>query len=290
MKILSPDGQLCVEADLDRQTGRTACRFRVLLGRHVLISRTRIDAPSALIGEAECRELVGRGGVVLARELTMRYEGGRCILRVSDDSFAAFSVGRGIQVLPRLSNALSCGYTQIVGQNGRAGCKTLAPAACRKSLQSLQTLQALLFFSNGRCATVVANRHAGAFIMTAAERPVAAVIPRGLRHLMRGLPLSVARRIAEMADVPGQDGGLGNFDYRHSDFSVEAFFLNFGYIFDAMGAMWPRAAQRGGAPHLPLRPEIAPNGVTPAHVEAFAMLADPSQGEAAASFRGEMGE
>ena len=74
--------------------------------------------------------------------------------------------------------------------------------------------------------------------------------------------------------------GLGNGEWgpgngELSNSSVDAFFLNFGFIFDACRMVPPKAAIRGG---------------TPAHVEAFAILADPARGEAAAGFRGELGE
>ncbi len=265
MKILSPDGQLCVEAGLERQAGRAVCAFRVMLGRHVLVARSEIAAQSAPTGEVETRELVGPGGVVLARELTIRYRGGRCIFRVADDAFAAFPIGRGIQAVPRLASTLSCGYTPSVAVDGRLGCETLTPAKCRRLGKDFS---ALLFYSTGKCSAVVARSQARGFIMTATDRPVSAVMPRGLRHLVRGLRL-----------LP-----LATNHLPLTTCSVAAFFLNFGYIFDALQEVRPLAARRGGTPHLPL------GGGTPAHKEAFAILADPARGEAAAGFRGELGE
>jgi hypothetical protein len=265
MKLFSPDGQLCVEAGLEIQAGRTFCSFRVMLGRHVLVARSEVAAPSEPIGEAETRDLIGRGGVVLARELTIRYPRGRCVFRVADDAFAVFPIGRGIQAVPRLASTLSCGYTPSATKDGGVGYETLTPAKCRKLLKDFC---GLLFYSTGKCAAIVSSREARGFIMMAADRPVAAVLPRGLRHLVRGLRL-----------LP-----LATNHLPLTTCSVAAFFLNFGYIFDALQEVRPLAARRGGTPHLPL------GGGTPAHKEAFAILADPARGEAAAGFRGELGE
>ena len=272
MKILSPDGQLCVEAGLERQAGGAVCAFRVMLGRHVLVARSEIAAPSAPTGEAETRELVGHDGVILARELTIRYRRGRCIFRVADDAFAVFPVGRGIQAAPRLASTLSCGYRPTVAEDGRVGSATCSPAACRKNVQAFR---GLLFYSNGKCAAVVSDGLAGLFVMTAASRPVDAVLPRGLRHLLCGLPQSIRER-----GTGNGEQGTGNGEWRtgngeFSNSSVDAFFLNFGYIFEACGVVRPTATIRGG---------------TSAHKEAFAILADPARGEAAAGFRGELGE
>ena len=297
MKLFSPDGQLCVEAGLESQAGRKWCAFRVMLGRHVLVARSVIAAPSAPTGEAETRELVGRGGVVLARELTIRYRGGRCLFRVADDAFAVFPVGRGVEVVPRLASTLSCGYTPSVAKDGSVSCETLTPAKCRRLGKDFS---ALLFYSTGKCSAVVAGSEARGFIMTAADRPVAAVMPRGLRHLLCGLPQSIRERGTGNRErgtgIRGQGSGIR--DQRTgvrgygalSTSSVDAFFLSFGYIFDALSEVRPLAAQRGGTPHLPLQPEATIRGGTPAHVEAFAILANPARGEAAAGFRGEMGE
>ncbi len=289
MKILSPDGQLCVEAGLERQAGRAVCAFRVMLGRHVLVARSEIAAQSAPTGEVETRELVGPGGVVLARELTIRYRGGRCIFRVADDAFAAFPIGRGIQAVPRFASTLSCGYRPAVAEDGRVDSEICSPAACRKAVQAFR---GLLFYSNGKCAAVVASSQARVFIMTAASRPVDAVLPRGLRHLLCGLPQRKwgngewgtgngewGTGNEEWGTGNGEWGtgngerGMGNGEFAIS--SVDAFFLSFGYIFDACGVVRPKTAIHGG---------------TPAHKEAFAILADPARGEAAAGFRGEMGE
>ncbi len=268
MKILSPDGQLCVEAGLESQAGRTFCSFRAMLGRHVLVARSEIVAPSEPTGAAETRDLVGRGGVVLARELTIRYPRGRCIFRVADDAFAVFPVGRGIEALPRLASTLSCGYAPSATKNGDIGYETLTPAKCRKLVQDFR---GLLFYSTGKCAAIVVSGEARGFIMTAADRPVSAVIPRGLRHLLFGLP---QRRWGN-----GERGmGNGEFTTNHlplTTCSIAAFFLDFSYIFDAVRVSQPKAAIRGG---------------TPAHAEAFAILSNPSRGEAAAGFRGEWGE
>ncbi len=304
MKLFSPDGQLCVEAGLESQAGRKWCAFRVMLGRHVLVARSTIAAPSEPTGEVETRELVGRGGVILARELTIRYRGGRCIFRVVDDAFAVFPVGRGIQAVPRFASTLSRGYSPSVAKDGSAGCETLTPAKCRRLGKDFS---ALLFYSTGKCSAVVANSKARGFIMTVASRPVDAVLPRGLRHLLRGLPQSIREQGIGNRErgtgIRGQGSGIrglgsGIRDQRTgvrgygalSTSSVDAFFLNFGYIFDALSEVRPLAAQRGGTPHLPLRPKAAIRGGTPAHKEAFAILADPARGEAVAGFRGEMGE
>ena len=275
MKILSPDGQLCVEAGLESQAGRTFCAFRVKLGRHVLVARSEVGAPSEPTGVAQTRDLVGSGGIVLARELTIRYPSGRCIFRVADDAFAVFPMGRGIEVVPRLASTLSRGYAPSVATDGQIGCETLTPAKCRKFGKAFR---GLLFYSTGKCAAVVADSEARAFIMTAADRPVAAVLPRGLRHLLCGLP---QRRWGNREEGIGngeRGTGNGEFSILNSQFSfssVEAFFLNFGYIFDACRVVQPKAVISGG---------------TPAHAEAFSILADPACGEAAAGFRGEWGE
>ncbi len=257
MKLFSPDGQLCVEAGLEIQAGRTFCSFRVMLGRHVLVARSEVAAPSEPIGEAETRDLIGRGGVVLARELTIRYPRGRCVFRVADDAFAVFPIGRGIQAVPRLASTLSCGYTPSATKDGGVGYETLTPAKCRKLLKDFC---GLLFYSTGKCAAIVSSREARGFIMMAADRPVAAVLPRGLRHLVRGLTrhLSLTTRHLPLTTC-----------------SVAAFFLNFGYIFESLRVVRLETAQRGG---------------TQTHSEAFAILADPARGEAAAGFRGEWGE
>ena len=63
MKILSPDGRLCVEVGLECQAGRGRCVFRVLLGRHVVVARSEIAAPSAPKDEAEMRELAGQNAM-----------------------------------------------------------------------------------------------------------------------------------------------------------------------------------------------------------------------------------
>ncbi len=265
MKLFSPDGQLCVEVGLESQAGRKWCAFRLMLGRHVLIARSVIAAPSAPTGEVETRELVGQRGVILARELTIRYRGGRCLFRVADDAFAVFPIGRGIQAVPRLASTFSCGYRSSVAEDGSVGSETLTPAKCRRLGKDFS---ALLFYSTGKCSAVVARSQARGFIMTATDRPVSAVMPRGLRHLVRGLRL-----------LP-----LATNHLPLTTCSVAAFFLNFGYIFDALQEVRPLAARRGGTPHLPL------GGGTPAHKEAFAILADPARGEAAAGFRGELGE
>ena len=257
MKVFSPDGQLCVEAGLESQTGRTFCFFRVMLGRHVLVARSEVVAPSEPTGAAETRDLVGHGSVVLARELTIRYPRGRCIFRVADDAIAVFPVGRGIEVVPRLASTLSCGYAPAVAKDGQIGYETLTPAKCRKLIKDFR---GLLFYSNGKCAAVVASGEARGFIMTAADRPVSAVIPRGLRHLMRGLT----------SHLPLTSNHLPL-----TTCSIAAFFLNFGYIFDAVRVSQPKAVIRDG---------------TSAHAEAFSILADPVRGEAAAGFRGEWGE
>ena len=268
MKIFSPDGQLCVEAGLESQAGRTFCVFRAMLGRHVLVARSEVVAPSEPTGVAQTRDLVGRGGVVLARELTIRYPAGRCVFRVADDAFAVFPLGRGIEAVPRLASTLSCGYAPSVAKDGQIGYATLTPAKCRKSIKDFH---GLLFYSTGKCAAVVADSVARAFIMTAADRPVSAVMPRGMRHLLCGWP---QRRIGNRE----QEIGNREFSILNSHFSipsVDAFFLSFGYIFDACRVVLPKAAIRGG---------------TPAHAEAFAILSDPARGEAAAGFRGEWGE
>ncbi len=275
MKILSPDGQLCVEAGLESQAGRTFCTFRVSLGRNVLVACSEVAAPSEPTGEAETRDLVGRGGVVLARELTIRYPRGRCVFRVADDAFAVFPVGRGIKAVPRLASTLSCGYTPSVAKDGSIGYETLTPAKCRRFGKEFR---ALLFYSTGKCAAVVASGEARGFIMTAADRPIMAVMPRGLRHLLCGLP---QRRWGN-----GERGmGNGECSTNHQPLttnhlplttsSIAAFFLGFRYIFDAVGVSRPSAAIRDG---------------TSAHAEAFAILSDPARGEAAAGFRGEWGE
>ena len=256
MKILSPDGQLCVEAGLESQAGRTFCTFRAMLGRNVLVARSEVIAPSEPTGEAETRDLVGRGGVVLARELTIRYPRGRCVFRVADDAFAVFPVGRGIQTVPRLASTLSCGYTPSVSKDGSLGYETLSPAQCRRLGKDFR---GLVFYSTGKCAAVIACGEVRGFIMTVADRPVSAVIPRGMRHLLCGLrPLPLTTNHSPLTTS-----------------SVAAFFLGFRYIFDALRVSLPEAAIRAG---------------TPAHAEAFAILSDPARGEAAAGFRGEWGE
>ena len=263
MKIFSPDGQICVEAGLESQAGRTFCAFRVKLGRHVLVARSGVVAPSEPTGEAETRDLVGRGGAVLARELIIRYPRGRCVFRVADDAFAVFPVGRGIEAVPRLASTLSCGYTPSVAKDGSVGYETLSPAKCRRLGKDFC---GLLFYSTGKCAAVVASDEARGFIMTAADRPVAAVMPRGLRYLMRGLrPLPLTTN-----HLP-----LTTYHLPLTTSSVAAFFLGFRYIFDALRVSQPEAAIRDG---------------TSAHAEAFAILSDPARGEAAAGFRGEWGE
>ena len=289
MKILSPDGQLCVEAGLESRAGRTFCAFRVKLGRHVLVARSEVVAPSEPTGVAETRDLVGSGDVVLAHELTIRYPAGRCIFRVADDAFAVFPMGRGIQAIPRLASTLSRGYAPSVAKDGQIGCETLTPAKCRKFDKAFR---GLLFYSTGKCAAVLVDSEARAFIMTAADRPVAAVMPRGLRHLLCGLP---QRRWGKREEGTGKreegtgnreegtgnrEEGIGNgefsiLDSQFSNSSVDAFFLNFGYIFDACRVVRPEAAISGG---------------TPAHAEAFTILSDPACGEAAAGFRGEWRE
>jgi hypothetical protein len=256
MKLFSPDGQLCVEVGLESQAGRKWCAFRLMLGRHVLIARSVIAAPSAPTGEVETRELVGQRGVILARELTIRYRGGRCLFRVADDAFAVFPIGRGIQAVPRLASTFSCGYRSSVAEDGSVGSETLTPAKCRRLGKDFS---ALLFYSTGKCSAVVARSQARGFIMTATDRPVSAVMPRGLRHLVRGLRL-----------LP-----LATNHLPLTTCSVAAFFLNFGYIFESLRVVRLETAQRGG---------------TQTHSEAFAILADPARGEAAAGFRGEWGE
>ena len=257
MKVFSPDGQLCVEAGLESQAGRKWCAYRVMLGRHVLVARSEVVAPSEPTGAAETRDLVGHGSVVLARELTIRYPRGRCVFRIADDAIAVFPVGRGIEAVPRLASTLSCGYAPSATTDGGVGYERLTPAKCHKLVQNSYCL---LFYSTGKCAAVVASREARGFIMTAADRPVTAVIPRGLRHLVRGLTSHLPLTTSHLP---------------LTTCSIAAFFLNFGYIFDALQEVRPLAALRDG---------------TPAHIEAFAILSDPARGEAAAGFRGEWGE
>ena len=101
------------------------------------------------------------------------------------------------------------------------------------------------------------------------------------------------RRIDDFTFINFADLILGN--PGDAAFNIAAFFLNFGYLFDA--------ARAAGAPmdgalttfyHLdPRLPAVFANpaaAVTPAHAEAFAILSDPARGEAAAGFRGEWGE
>ena len=286
LKILSPDGRLAAEVGLEDCGGHAACVFRVLLGRHAILSRSVVLAASEPTGEIETRDLVGRGGRVLARELTVRFRRGQCVFRVADDAFAVLPVGRGIYALPRFAPALSAGYTPALATDGRVGYEILPAAKCR---QMAQALRGLLFLSNGKCAAVAASLQARVFILTAADRPVDAVLPRGLRPLLRGLPPSVTRRLAA-GDMPPASLPPGD-----AAFNIAAFFLNFGYLFDA--------ARAAGAPidgalttfyHLdPRLPAVFANpaaAVTPAHAEAFAILSDPARGEAAAGFRGEWGE
>ena len=271
MKILSPDGQLCVEAGLESQAGRKWCAYRVMLGRHVLVARSEVVAPSEPTGAAETRDLVGHGSVVLARELTIRYPRGRCVFRIADDAIAVFPVGRGIEAVPRLASTLSCGYASSATTDGGVGYERLTPAKCRKLVQNFC---GLLFYSTGKCAAIVASGEARGFIMTAADRPVSAVIPRGLRHLMRGLtdhlPLTTSHLPLTTDHLP-----LTTDHLPLTTCSIAAFFLNFGYIFDAVRVSQPKAVIRDG---------------TSAHAEAFSILADPARGEAAAGFRGEWGE
>ena len=277
MKILSPDGQLCVEAGLESQAGRTYCAFRAMLGRNVLVARSEVVAPSEPTGEAETRDLVGRGGVVLARELTIRYPRGRCVFRIADDAFAVFPVGRGIEAVPRLASTLSCCYTPSVAKDGSFGYETLTPAKCRRLGKDFR---GLLFYSTGKCAAVVASSVTRDFIMTAADRPIMAVMPRGLCHLMRGLrplPLTTTHQSPTTNHQPLTTNHLP-LTTNHlplTTSSVAAFFLGFRYIFDALHVSPPEAAICDG---------------TPAHTEAFAILSDPARGEAAAGFRGEWGE
>ncbi len=280
MKILSPDGRLCVEVGLECQAGRERCVFRVLLGRHVVVAHSEIAATSAPREEVETRELAGRDGRVLARELSVRFPGGRCLFRVADDAFAVIPLGRGLRPAPRLPATISRGYWPSVARDGRFRCGVCGPAGCRRIVESHR---GLLFHANGTCAAVVSGGLAGLFVMTAASRPVAAVLPRGMRHLLCGLPQGAWRRLAG-----NREGGTGNWEFaipnsQFSTSSVDAFFLRFGYIFDAWRA--------SGVP-LNAEPAIfvPDQSATPAHAEAYAILSDPARGEAAAGFRGEMGE
>ena len=290
MKILSPDGRLCVEVGLERQAGRGRCFFRALLGRHVVVARSEIAAPSAPKEEVVTRELVGRDGRVLARELSVRFPGGRCLFRVADDAFAVIPLGRGLRPVPSLPATISRGYWPSVASDGRLRCGACGPAGCRRIVESHR---GLLFYANGTCAAVVSGGLAGLFVMTAASRPVDAVLPRGMRHLLCGLP-EEGRGNREEGTGNGEEGtgngergtGNGEFSILNSQFSissVDAFFLRFGYIFDA----WRAAGIPVNAEPATFVPDLS---VTPVHAEAYAILSDPARGEAAAGFRGEMGE
>ena len=290
MKIFSPDGTLCLDVALARgDAGRATCVFRALLGRGAALARSEIAAPASNgpTGEVETRELVGRGGVVLAREMTVRFRRGRCIFRVADDALAVVAEGGGLVPVPRFPSTLSRGYTPTVAKDGRAGYEVCGPAACRAVADHLR---GLLFYSNGLCAAVAAAGEAGVFAMTVADRPAAAILPRGMRHLLLGLPRGVARRVAAQDVAPVAFPPCGD-----AEFNVNAVFLGFGYIFDACRAAGtPIDRALTSFYHLdPRIPACLPDSgraVTPAHAEAFAILTDPARGEAAAGFRGEMGE
>ena len=289
MKILSPDGRLCVEVGLECQNGHVRCLFRVMLGLHVVVARSELAAPSAPMEEVETRELAGRDGNVLARELSVRFPRGRCLFRVADDAFAIVTVGRGIRPVPRLPSSVSRGYWLSIAEDGQPHCEICGPAGCRGIVASHG---GLLFYAHGTCAAVPPSHAPGLFVMTAASRPVDAVLPRGMRHLLSGLPQGACRRLAGKREEGTGNGerGMGNGErgMRNSQFSissVEAFFLSFGYISDAC-----RAA---GVP-IDVAPVALPpdhlTSVTPAHAEAYAILSDPARGDAAAGFRGEMGD
>ena len=290
MKIYSPDGTLCLDVAFARgDAGRATCVFRALLGRRAALARSEIAAPTSngATGEVEARELVGRGGAVLAREMTVRFRRGRCVFRVADDALAVVADGGGLVPAPRFPVTLSLGYTPAAAKDGRDGYEVCGPAACRAVADHLR---GLLFYSNGLCAAVAAAGEADVFAMCVADRPAAAILPRGLRHLMRGLPRGVARRIAaqDMAPVAFPPSG-------DAVFNVNAVFLGFGYIFDACRAAGtPIDRALTSFYHLdPRIPAFFPDpsrSVTPVHAEAFAILSDPARGEAASGFRGEMGE
>ena len=292
MKILSPDNRLSLEIELRSDSDATKCWFRVSLDGRAILAWSEIGVSGSLapLPEVETRELTGRKGVVLAREAVVAFSNGRgvskCLFRVADDSFCFVPLSSRIWPGIRLPASVSCGYTPSVSKDGTPGYEIWDRSDCRKLITGFR---GLLFYTHGKCGAVMASCATGAFFMTAADRPVAAILPRGLRSLLARLPAVAMKRLN------AQDQTAVPFVPGDAEFNAVNAFLRFDYLFDAFrtnGISVEKALT--SFYHLdrkiPSRFPDAAVPVTPVHAEALTVLTDASGGEAAAGFRGEIGE
>lgn len=296
MKFFSPDKRTCVEVELHEQSDFNVCMFRVSLDGRVVISWSEVlsDGKLTAVEDVETRELAERTGCALATEVTVNFTGKkgtaqsrtRCIFRVADDCIAIIPDSDKLMPVPVLPPTLSCGYTPSVSKDGDVGYEIVGPAECRKTISAYR---GLLFYKHGKCAAVTASCETGLFVMSVADRPASVILPRGMRRLLSGLPSKIIKR------VNCQNSQLITVKPGDAEFNVNMAFLSFGFIFDAFrtnGVDIERALTTFYHLDRKIQSRFADKAqnVTSVHLTAWKVLTDPSFGEAASGFRGELGE
>lgn len=269
IRIHSPDDRLALYASIG-EDGRSYSLRLELAGRTMI--ECRVASRGKATGSVDVNELIS-GVDVLAMEIDLRFARGGCVARVADGSLAVSAHGDA-SISPTLPRTATFCLAPVYDGCGYA---RLGPAACRHRLPNLN---GLVMYCGGECAMVYGDSRT--LVVSASSSPSAAILPRGMHHALQGLgDASGGASASDAVSVrrPSRDAA----------FNVTAFFLRAGYISEALAKAGVSIEACDALPTVVASPSPSVSA-TKAHIKAYRMLAEPSAGDSATAFRGEVGE